>query len=403
MFSRQEKLLLFAIAAIQFNHIVDFMIMMPLGPQLIRTFQISPQQFSFLVASYTFFAGVSGFIGSFFMDKWNRKTLLLFFFSGFTLGTLACSTSENYLSLLISRSIAGAFGGVLNSVTLAIISDNFSYEKRGTALGWTSTSFSLASIFGVPFSIFLATHYHWQSPFLFLGLMCLILFFLILKVIPNSKPPAKPSGNFFEPLKIVFNSSNLLFGLLFMMLVFLSQFSVIPFLSPSLVANTGLTEKQLPLVYLVGGILSIIAAPEIGKLTDKIGKHKVFTLGAVVSIIPFFFITHLGVTPIYITLSLTGLFFVSMGFRMIPAMALISGAPHPANRGSYMGLVSSVQSLSSAIAASLAGTIITKDAETNRLLNYGAVGYIAILFTILAILVIPKVNAYIPTKSPNTL
>lgn len=393
MFSRQEKILLFTIAAIQFNHIVDFMIMMPLGPQLIRIFEINPQQFSFLVACYTLFAGLSGFISSFFMDKWDRKALLLFFFLGFSLSTIACALSSGYLFLLISRSIAGAFGGVLNSITLSIVSDNFSYEKRGTALGWTSTSFSLASILGVPFSIFLANHFNWHSPFLFLGLLSLALIVLILKAIPSNKPSIAESKNFFEPLQIVSKSKDLKYGLLFMMLLFLGQFTVIPFLSPSLVANAGLKESQLPWIYLLGGGLSIFSAPQIGKLADRIGKHKVFILGALISLIPIFLITNLSITPVYLILSCTGLFFVSMGFRMIPAMALISGAPAPEHRGSYMGLVSSVQSLSSAVASSLAGAIIIKDPQSNQLLHYSYVGYLAIFFTLLSVLVVGKIHA----------
>lgn len=402
MFSRQEKFLLFTIAAIQFNHIVDFMIMMPLGPQLIRIFDINPQQFSFLVASYTFCAGLSGFIGSFFMDKWDRKKLLIFFFIGFSLGTLSCSISNTFTVLLISRSIAGAFGGVLNSITLAIISDNFSYENRGTALGWTSTSFSLASILGVPFSIFLANHFGWHSPFLFLGILSLSLFGLILNFIPSNKVFENKNVNFFEPLRILFKSKNLIYGLVFMFLLFMGQFTVIPFLSPSLVANAGLPESQLPLIYLVGGLLSIVAAPKIGKLSDKFGKHKVFAYGASLSIIPIFLITHLEVTPVYIILSISGFFFVGMGFRMIPAMALISGAPSAENRGSYMGLVSSVQSLSSAFASSIAGAIITKDAVSGKLQHYSAVGYVAIFFTILAIFTINKVQADIGTTNKET-
>ena len=181
MFSRQEKFLLFIIAAIQFAHIVDFMIMMPLGPQFIRIFSISAQEFSFLVASYTLFAGISGFVSSFFMDRFERKRLLIFFFTGFAISTLFCAFSPNFYVLLIARSLAGTFGGVLNSITLSIVSDNFSYEKRGTAMGWTSTSFSLASILGVPFSIYLAMKFNWHAPFVFLGCISFGLYLFIFK------------------------------------------------------------------------------------------------------------------------------------------------------------------------------------------------------------------------------
>ncbi len=101
MFSKQEKILLGILASIQFSSIVDFMIMMPLGPQLMRIFAISPHQFGLLVSSYTFSAGISGFLASFFMDKFDRKLSLLVFFIGFSLGTLACAISPTYEILFV--------------------------------------------------------------------------------------------------------------------------------------------------------------------------------------------------------------------------------------------------------------------------------------------------------------
>lgn len=406
MFSRQEKFLLFIIAAIQFAHIVDFMIMMPLGPQLIRIFSISAQEFSFIVASYTLFAGISGFVSSFFMDRFEKKRMLMIFFAGFAISTLFCALSPNFYFLLIARSLAGTFGGVMHSMTLSILSDNFTYEKRGTAMGWTSTSFSLASIFGVPFSIYLALQFNWHAPFVFLGALSLGLYFFIYKFVPARaaiKSDTKPA--LFDPLAQVLRSSNLMFGLVFMIFLFLGQFTIIPFISPSLVANAGLPEAQLPLMYLFGGLASIVSSPLIGRLSDRVGKHKVFILGAGLSLVPIFLITHLRPTPVPIILTITAIFFVTMSMRMIPAMALISAAPSPEKRGSYMSLVSSVQSLSSALGASLAGYIIIKNDITQRLDHYETVGYIAIVFSIFAMLVVSKIRATettISTKSPES-
>tara|TARA_B110001454_G_C12723156_1_gene435788 strand:+ start:16474 stop:17679 length:1206 start_codon:yes stop_codon:yes gene_type:complete len=393
MFSRQEKFLLFIIAAIQFAHIVDFMIMMPLGPQLIRIFSISAQEFSFLVASYTLFAGISGFVSSFFMDRFERKRLLLFFFTGFAISTLFCAASPNFYFLLIARSLAGTFGGVLNSITLSIVSDNFSYEKRGTAVGWTSTSFSLASILGVPFSIYLATTFNWHAPFVFLGCISLGLFFFIFKYVPpRAVLESGKTSSLLTPLLEVAGTRNLLMGLVYMIFLFLGQFTVIPFISPTLVANAGLPEAHLPLIYLCGGLTSIVGAPLIGRISDRIGKHTVFIVGAILSIIPIFLLTHLGPTEVPIILGISSLFFISMSMRMIPAMALISGAPSPERRGSYMSLVSSVQSLSSAVGSSLAGYIVVRDTVTGYMANYEMVGYIAIVFTLLAVAVVHQVK-----------
>lgn len=402
MFSRQEKFLLFIIAAIQFAHIVDFMIMMPLGPQLIRIFSISAQEFSFLVASYTLFAGISGFVSSFFMDRFERKRLLIFFFLGFAVSTLFCAVAPNFYFLLAARSLAGTFGGVLNSITLSIVSDNFSYEKRGTAMGWTSTSFSLASILGVPFSIYLATTFNWHTPFVFLGCISFGLFFFIMKYVPPRAVISQNTGAaLFAPLLEVMRNRNLVLGLVFMIFLFLGQFTIIPFISPTLVANAGLPEVHLPLIYLCGGLTSIIVSPLIGRLSDRIGKHKIFVVGALLSIIPIFLITHMGATETPIILAISSLFFVCMSMRMIPAMALISGAPTPERRGSYMSLVSSVQSLSSAAGSSLAGYIIIRDNVTGHMNHYEIVGYIAIVFTILSVAVIHQVKHTTPTSADS--
>ena len=134
MFDRREKLLLFCLAAIQFNHIVDFMIVMPLGPQLMREFAITPTQFSLLVSAYSFCAGLSGFLATFYADAFDRKKILLTMFSGFVIATCLCGFSPNYQSFLIFRSLAGFFGGVMNSLILSVVSDVIEFKRRGSAM-----------------------------------------------------------------------------------------------------------------------------------------------------------------------------------------------------------------------------------------------------------------------------
>lgn len=157
--------LLFILAAIQFTHIVDFMIMMPLGPQLMRVFNISPQEFSFLVSAYTFSAGISGLLVSMIIDRFDRKVAMIISFSGFLLGTLACAVAPEYWILLASRCITGAFGGVLGSLVLAIISDAVEEKRRGKAIGTVMAAFSVASVAGVPFGLFIASKWDWHAPF----------------------------------------------------------------------------------------------------------------------------------------------------------------------------------------------------------------------------------------------
>lgn len=405
MFSKQEKILLGILAAIQFSSIVDFMIMMPLGPQLMRMFAINPHQFGLLVSSYTFCAGISGFMASFFMDKFDRKLSLLFFFIGFSLGTVACGISPSYETLLLARGLTGIFGGVLSSLVLSIVSDAISYERRGSAMGVIMTSFSMASVLGVPFSLFLANQYSWHAPFVFLGVISLALCLVIWFHVPPMRLHLMEARAKEPPHRVltrILHNKNQRRALLFMSSVMFGHFAIIPFLSPSLVANAGMTEAQLPFMYMTGGIFTIFTSPWIGRLADRYGKHKVFLWGALITLLPYWVITHLGPTPLWIILAICAFFFVSSGGRMIPATALVSGTALPQTRGSFMSIVSCVQQLSSAVSSYIAGWIVTTNA-TGRLENYNVVGYVAVAFTFVAIYLSKKIQAVetSPTKSAD--
>ncbi len=394
MFSKKEKLLLAILASIQFSSIVDFMIMMPLGPQLMRMFSIDPHRFGLLVSSYTFFAGLSGFAASFVLDKLDRKTSLLFFFVGFSLGTIACGVAPSYKLLLFARGLTGVFGGVLGSLVLSIVSDSISYERRGSAMGVIMTSFSMASVLGVPFSLFLANQFSWHAPFIFLGITSLLLCIVIWLRVPAMRRHLE-AGAVKEPLlntlSRIAKNKNQRRALYFMSSVMFGHFAIIPFLSPSLVANAGLTEAQLPLMYMIGGACTIFSSPFIGRMADRFGKHKVFLWGALITLLPYWVITHLDQSPIWLVLGICAFFFVSSGGRMIPATALVSGTAKPQSRGSFMSIVSCVQQLSSAASSYIAGLIVTTS-PSGRLANYPIVGYIAIVFTFVAIFLSKRIE-----------
>ena len=385
-FTRQEKVLLALMAAIQFSHIVDFMIMMPLGDMLMKLFQITPQQFGLLVSSYTLSAGISGFAASFFIDRFDRKSALLFFTTGFSAGTLACAFAPTYPALLMTRSLTGVFGGVLGSLVLSIVSDTFTYERRGSAMGIVMGALSLASIFGVPFSLQLADVFSWHAPFVFLGLVGAMVTALVAIMLPSMKDHLTKHAphSRLDSIANILRSPNQRIALFFMSCLMLGQFSIIPFLSPSLVSNAGMRQGQLSLVYLFGGACSMIASPLAGRLADRYGKHMVFTVGALASTIPIFLITHMHQTPIWIILAVCCLFFVSLSSRMVPAMAMISSTTSPEYRGSFLSVSSAVQQLSSAAAAYAAGLIVSRGAN-GELMQYEIVGYVAIGCSLLAI------------------
>lgn len=392
-FSRSEKMLLAVLAAVQFNHIVDFMLLMPLGPKLMRIFDISTQQFSLLVSSYTIFAGLSGFTSSFFMDVFDRKKLLALFFFGFCVGTFACGFSPSYEILLISRSVTGMFGGVLNSLVMSIVSDAIPYTKRGTAMGVITTAFSLASVLGVPLGLYLTDVWDWHAGFIFLGILSVIVFGLIFKGVPAQQQFVSRTSkrDVLEPLRQLAQSRPQQWALVFAGCLVLGQFMIIPFLSPSLVANAGMKESQLPLIYFVGGVLTFFSGPLVGRLADQFGKHKIFLYGLLSSLVPTLVITHMFPVPVFAILTVTGLFFICVNARWVPALALISGAAPPKYRGSFMSFVGCIQQLMAAIGSLIAGLIVSKD-SVGHILNYQYIGYISVSVSLLALLLSRRVT-----------
>ncbi|AZZ36715.1 MFS transporter [Bdellovibrio sp. qaytius] len=393
MFTSLEKKILTVLAFVQFNHIVDFMIIMPMGTQLMRLFSIEAQQFSLLVSSYTFFAGVSGFLASFYMDRFDRKKSLLVLFTGFTLATIFCGLARDYHTLLIARSMTGFFGGVMNSIILSITSDLIDYKRRGMAMGFLATAFSAASILGVPFSIFLSQSLSWYAPFIFLAILCLVILVGIYHYVPSISSHLKvepemkhvPKVPFWQPAISVLQSPVQRMSLIFMFFVMFSHFSIIPFIATSQVVNAGLSESQLTLIYLIGGICSFFSAPMVGRFSDRYGKAKIYMYSILFSIVPIFLVTHQGKDSLWVVLLVAGLFFISAGSRMIPAQALVSGAVSSQQRGAFMSLLSCLQSMAMAAGAYIAGLMVTIDPVDGRLLNYPAVGYMAIgtgLFTL---------------------
>jgi predicted MFS family arabinose efflux permease len=387
--TRGELLLLLLLAGVQFTHIMDFMILMPLGPSLMRIFEIEPKQFGLLVSSYNFAAGIAGFIGAFFLDRFDRKRALLISYGGFTLGTLACAVSPNYMALLISRSLAGVFGGVIGALVMSIVGDAIPASKRGRAMGLVMASFSLASVFGVPFGIVLANKFDWHAPFLFVGCTSALIGLSATLFLPSMRGhlqnrESRPSP--YHVLERVLTNPSQMRALLLIVFLMLGQFVIIPFISPSLVANVGFREDQLPWMYLVGGGLTMFTSPLVGRLCDKFGRHLIFTIFGIAVLVPAVAITQLGPTPIYLVLIISSLFFVASNGRFVPAWALITSTVRPEARGSFLSLTSSIQSISGGVASFIASLIVIQGAD-GRLLNFEVVGYLSAVIGAFAILI----------------
>ena len=390
----KEKILLLTLAVIQFSHITDFMILMPLGPQLMDSFNILPSQFALLVSTYTFSAGTSGFVGAFFIDRFDRKKAILTMAAGFALGTLACGFAQTYYSLLITRSITGLFGGVMGALILSIIGDAIPNERRASAMGMVMAAFSVASVIGVPAGLFLADLSDWHMPFIVLGGLALLTLIPMAIYIPSmtdhiSSYEQKPS-----PIQIVRNvtsNKNQMLALLFGSVIMFSHFSVVPFISPYLTTNVGFSDSQIKYIYLIGGALTVFSSPFIGRMADKYGRSKIFTITVLAATAPIFFLTQIGETPIGLVLIITALFFVFGAGRMVPSTAMVSSSVKPQNRGSFMSFNASFRQLTNGVAAFFAGLIITIG-EDRLYHNCDLVGYFAIAMGIVSIFISRKIT-----------
>lgn len=391
--SVKERLLLFILAAVNFTHIMDFMIMMPLGPQFMKIFSITPQQFGFAVSAYSITAGLSGFLSAFFVDRYDRKRVLLFAYIGFILGTLSCAIAPDYYSLVGARVLAGFFGGMIGAQVLSIVSDVFSYERRASAMGVLMTAFSLASVAGVPAGLWLASHYSWHMPFLAIGFLGIVIAIAIFWYVPAVNEHLEKAVRVqpFQVLNTIFKSPNQMKALSLTIVLMMGHFSIIPFIAPSLVGNVGFAQDQLFLIYLVGGAFTIFTAPLVGKLADAKGKYLVFVVFAVASLLPVWLLTNLTVVPLWVVLTIAALFFITVNGRMIPTQAMVSGVVHPQQRGGFMSINSSVQQLSTGVAANIAGWMVV-EGPGGQILHYDRVGYFSIVLIIVSIFLAGRVK-----------
>jgi len=380
-----ERWLLLLLAAVQFTHIMDFMILMPLGPQLMRELHIGPGQFSALVAAYTISSGVVGLLAAPFMDRFDRRTLLLFAYAGFTTGTLACALSQTATALLAARVLSGAFGGVSGALVLAIVSDVVPAERRASGIGIVMTAFSVAAALGVPFGLQLAQRFHWEAPFFMLAAVAATMWLVAFKGLPAVRGhlSANPVGRMRAFIGLL-RDPNAGRALLFMATLVFGHFAIIPLLSPYLVANVGLPERYLALLYLVGGGLTVFTAPFVGRLADRLGRFRVYCGLVVVAWVVTLAIAYAGPLPVWTVLLLSSSFFIFASGRFVPGQAIMSLAVPAPRRGAFMSLSNCARDLAAGLASSVSGWVVVK-APSGQLLNFFWLGWLAVAASLVSL------------------
>jgi predicted MFS family arabinose efflux permease len=399
MLQKSERTLLLVLAAIQFTNIVDFMIMMPMGDILKKELSIGPQQYGFLVSSYGIAAFVTAFAGVFYLDNLDRRKALLTAYFGFMIGTLSSAilpnTSDeelNYMLFILTRVITGLTGGLLGGLVMSIIGDAIPIERRGRAMGVVTISFSLAAILGMPVALTLVDVFdnNWHVPFYGVTLLALPIWLLAFKSIPPMAEHLKNRTHYDRTAAIrwAVKSREQRNALLFTVLLVLGQFTVISFMTPFYINNVGLLQSDIKWIYLVGGAATVVSGFAIGRMVDRIGRFRVFTVAALLSIVPVLVITHLPQVPLWVVLVIAAFFFVLISGRMIPANTIATTVVNPEQRAGFMSLNSAMMSLASGSSGIISGLIISQADENSPLMHFEWVGYLAALSTILSLVVV---------------
>lgn len=397
-FTPSQRILIAILTILQFTVVLDFAVMAPMGSLLMRTLDITAPQFGYLVSSYAIAAGTSGFLLAGFVDRFDRKRILLILYAGFIIGTLLCAVAPNYQFLFIARLIAGLFGGVISGVSFAVITDIFKYEQRGRVMGFVQMAFSGSQILGIPIGLYLAVKWSWHVPFYLIVGLATINWFLIhryMKSIPSRLKTAPL--RFYKVLFDVFRQKEYRMAFLTTFFLATGGFLMMPYSSPYLVFNLGIAEASLPIIFFSAGIGTLIFSPLFGRLSDAWGKFKVFLWGSVfASIMIAWYINvdygHLGLL-IFVFAGM--MIFVSS--RIISASAMITEVPNPEQRGAFMNINSAIQQMSGGI-ATIIGSVILIQNEDLTFANFHHLGWITIFTVLIGIVLMYRIHKLLENR-----
>ncbi|MCK1717785.1 MFS transporter [Bradyrhizobium sp. 141] len=385
-FSRYQALLIALLAFTQFTIILDFIIMSPLGAILMPALDITAGQFGVAVSAYAFSAGISGVLAAGFADRFDRKRLLLFFYVGFTLGTMLCAAAPNYHVLLLGRIVTGLFGGVIGSVVLAIVTDLFALHLRGRVMGFIQTAFAASQVLGIPAGLFLANHWSWHVCFIAIVIVSIAAIIIIAFAMEpvDAHLKLRQDRNPFRHLVATIGEPRYTLAFAVTTLLATGGYMLMPFSSAFTVHNLGIDLTHLPTIYLVSGLFSIVTGPLVGRASDAFGKYPTFVFGCVMTVVMVLIYTHLGPVSLVTAITVNVLMFVGIFSRMIPSQALMSAIPDSTQRGSFSAVSASLQQLSGGLGSVLAGAIIAQGPD-GSLIHFDRIGYVVVTTTIVTL------------------
>ncbi len=402
-FTGYQKFVIVILALILFTVMLDFMVLSPLGNILMTTMNLSPQQFGSVVSAYAISACMSGFLAAGFADKYDRKKLLLFFYTGFIIGTLFCALANSYAALLAARIFTGIFGGVISSISMAIVTDLFALEQRGKVMGLIQMAFAGSQILGIPVGLWMATHWGWHSTFFAIVVLAVLIgVAVVLRLKPvnehlklqNSKSPVLHLWH-------TVRKKDYRTGFVAIMLLSMGGFMIAPFSSDFYVNNVKIDINDVPIIFMCSGVASVFIMPLIGRLSDRFDKFGMFVSGTVIACIMVVISTNLGPTPLWEVVLINILMFVGIMSRMVPSQALNSAVPEVTDRGAYMSINSSLQQLAGGLGAMSAGFIVVKADASSPLEHFDTLGYVMVAIMLLCIFLMWRVNKMIKERTKS--
>jgi predicted MFS family arabinose efflux permease len=399
--SKYQWLVVAILALTQFTVVLDFMVMSPLGDLLMKDLQVKPYQFGIVVSSYALAAGLSGFLTAGFADRFDRKRLLVFFYSGFIIGTLFCGLAQSYEQLVLARIFTGIFGGVMSSIAMAIVADLFSLQQRGRVMGFMQMGFGLSQILGIPISLYIAAKSNWQTPFYMIVILSLIMLTAILM---GMKPvrthlDRQTENSAFKHLLATVKNRNYRIGFMATAFMSLGGYFMMPWGSAFAVNNVGISQKELPLLFMIVGVSTFMIMPLIGLLADKINKFQLFMWASITMIFSVLVYVHLGETSLLILIVVNIFMMGGIIARMVPSQALTSSVPELHDRGAFMSINSSLQQIAGGIAAIIGGKIVWQASPSAPLMNFDLLGYVVVAVIIINIYLTRRVYLYVDRKN----
>ncbi|MFT3923934.1 MAG: MFS transporter [Myxococcales bacterium] len=357
-----ERKILLLIAAVQFVNVLDFMMVMPLGPDFAQELGIATSHLGVVGGAYTAAAAVSGILGATFLDRFDRRSALVAAVLGLVAATALGGLATGFYSLIGARVLAGAFGGPATSVALAIVADTVPVERRGRAMGVVMSSFSVASVLGVPMGLKLATMGGWRTPFFAVAALGLLVALLGIPLLPSMRAHLSQERGTLLGLLSILRRPVVALSLLTTVVSMTGHFALIPNLSAYLQFNLGYPRADLGLLYMAGGLVSFATLRIAGRLTDRVGPWRSATIGSVLYVTTLYlgFIHSVMLIPVML---LFVMFMVTGSFRFVPMQALSSRVPHPTERARFMSLQSCVQHMAAASGALFASQVLAAEPD----------------------------------------